>query len=139
MIAMAAAPPRAAPRAPSRPRRQLVLVDGSLNTELTLAAAITRARRHRTLITLLAVVPDIVGEARRYATLQPGAPVPAQLQELAEAEARRRLSETIRRVPRDIEVATRIRRGDPEREVVAELAEHDYDAVVVAAPALSSS
>jgi nucleotide-binding universal stress UspA family protein len=129
----------AAPRSPEvvetlRPRRQLVLVDDSLTTELALAAAITAARRHRATITLLAVVPDIVGDARRCATIQPGVPFPAHLQEVADTDARRRLDDTVRRIPRDIPVTTTIRRGKPEPQIVAELAEHDYDTVVLGAP-----
>jgi nucleotide-binding universal stress UspA family protein len=114
-------------------RRQLVLVDDSLTTEFTLAAAVSAARRHRASITLLAVVPDIVGDARRSATLQPGVPFPAALQEEADTDARRRLRDTVRRIPQDIPVTTTIRRGKPEPEIVAELAEHDYDDVVLGA------
>jgi nucleotide-binding universal stress UspA family protein len=117
-----------------RPRRQLVLVDASLTTELTLAAAIAEARRHHATITLLAVVPDIVGDARRFATIQPGVPYPAYLQEAADTDAHQRLHDTVRRIPNDIPVTTTIRHGEPEPEIVAELAEHDYDAVVFGTP-----
>src|SRR3954453_6598140 len=111
------------------PRRQLVLVDASLDTEITLAAGIVEARRHHATITLLAVVPDIVGDARRYATIQPGVPYPARLQEEADTDAHRRLHGTICRTPPDIPVVTRIRHGKPEPQVAAELATRDYDAV----------
>jgi nucleotide-binding universal stress UspA family protein len=120
-----------------RPRRQLVLVDDSLNTEITLAAAIAEARRHHATITLLAVVPDIVGDARRCATIQPGVPYPAHLQEAADTDAQRRLHDTIRRIPPDIPVVTRIRHGEPEPQIVAELATRDYDAVVLGVPSPS--
>src|SRR4051812_6476040 len=117
-----------------RPRRRLVLVDAPLTTELTLAAAIASARRHHASITLLAVVPDIVGDARRWATLQPGAPFPARLQEEADTHAHRRLHDTVRRIPADIPVMITIRRGETEPEIVAELAARDYHAVVFGVP-----
>jgi nucleotide-binding universal stress UspA family protein len=120
-----------------RPHRQLVLVDSSLNTEITLAAAIADARRHHATITLLAVVPDIVGDAKRYATIQPGVPYPARLQEEADTDAHRRLGDTVRRIPLDIPVVTRIRHGEPEPAIVAELATREYDAVVVGVPSAS--
>lgn len=133
MTAIAVAPrPTEVPDAPRR-RRHLVVVDESPAAELTLLAAITAARRHPTAITLLAVVPDILGDARRWATLQPGLPFPATMQEEADSDAHRRLRETARRIPRDIPVTTLIRRGRPEPEVVAELAENDYDALVFGA------
>ncbi|MDA0164349.1 universal stress protein [Solirubrobacter ginsenosidimutans] len=117
-----------------RPRRQLVLVDASPNTEITLAAAIAEARRHHATITLLAVVPDIVGDARRCATIQPGVPYPAHLQEAADTDAHQRLHDTVLRIPPDIPVVTAIRHGKPEPAIVAELAARDYDAVVLGAP-----
>jgi nucleotide-binding universal stress UspA family protein len=134
MTATAVAPQPAEVLDELRVRRQLVLVGDSLTTELALAAAIPAARRHHAEITLLAVVPDILGAARRCATIQPGAPYPAYLQEEADSDAHRRLRETVRRIPQDIPVTTTIRRGEPEPEIVAELAEHDYDAVVLGSP-----
>lgn len=115
--------------APHR-HRVLVGVDGSLPTELALVAAISMARRHHGTITLLAVAPDILGTARRCATLQPGAPYPAGLQEEADTDARRRLHEVARRIPREIPVTTTLRHGPPGRAIVAELSQTEYDAVM---------
>ena len=112
--------------------RVLVAIDGSLTAEAALAAAVNTAE-HDTEITLLAVVPDVVAAARRWATLQAGAPDPAFMQEAANEDAERMLSETVRRIPEDIPVTTIIRHGKPGPEIVAELAENDYDAVVVGA------
>lgn len=134
MTATAVALPPAEVLDALRPRLQLVLVDASLTTEITLAAAIAQARRHHATITLLAVVPDVVGDARRCATIQPGVPFPARLQEEADADAHRRLHDAVRRIPADIPVITTIRRGKPEPAIVAELAAHDYDAVVLGVP-----
>jgi nucleotide-binding universal stress UspA family protein len=131
MTATAVALPPAEVLEELRPRRQLVLVDASLNTDITLAAAIAEARRHHATITLLAVVPDIVGDARRCATIQPGVPFPAHLQEVADTDAHQRLCDTVRRIPPDVPVITTIRHGEPEPAIVAELATRDYDAVVL--------
>jgi nucleotide-binding universal stress UspA family protein len=137
MPATAVAPQPAEVLNELRPPRQLVLVDGSLSSELTLAAAIAEARRHHATITLLAVVPDILGTARRYASIQPGVPFPARQQEEADTDAHLRLRDTLRRIPKDIPVTTRIRHGEPEPEIVAELATRDYDAVVLGVPSPS--
>jgi hypothetical protein len=110
----------------------LIPINDALITELALAAA----RRDHTKITLLAVVPDIVGDARRWAAIQPGVPYPAHLQEAADTDARRRLLDAVRRVPQDIPVTAIMRRGKAGPEIIAELAEHDYDAVLLGATAV---
>jgi nucleotide-binding universal stress UspA family protein len=109
----------------------LVPVDGAPITELALAAAVTAARRDNAKITLLAVVPDILGDARRWAAIQPGVPYPAHLQEEADTGAQRTLRDTVRRIPQDVPVSTVMRRGKAGPQIVAELAEHDYDAVML--------
>src|SRR3954452_14772403 len=81
--------------------RLLVAVDGSHTADLALAAAVTAARRDNAAITLLAVAPDFLGEAR---TWMAGAPDPATLQREADEEADRLLSETVERIPEDIPV-----------------------------------
>jgi nucleotide-binding universal stress UspA family protein len=116
--------------------RLLVPVDGSQTAELALEAAVTAARRDRGAITLLAVVPDVLAAARRWATLQVGVPNPARVQEEADTDAQRRLRDTIRRIPEDIPVNTIVRHGKPGPEIVAELDEHDYDAVMLGARGL---
>jgi nucleotide-binding universal stress UspA family protein len=129
----------AAPRPPDaldevRLQRLLVPVDASPTADLALATAVRTARRHQAQITLLAVVPDVLGDARRWATIQPGVPFPARMQEEADTDAQRRLCETVRRIPPDIPVATAIRHGEPGPEIIAELVEHEYDAVMLGAP-----
>src|SRR5206468_951826 len=59
--------------------RLLVAVDGSQTADLALSAAVTAARRDHAAITLLAVVPDILLESRRWIPGGPGAPDPRAL------------------------------------------------------------
>lgn len=112
----------------------LVPVDDSRTTEIALATAIALARHHRAAITLLAVVPEARRAARRWATIQPGVPLPAATQEAADADAHRRLREAVRRVPHDIPVTTMVRHGQPGPEIIAELGEREYDAVMLGTP-----
>lgn len=81
--------------------RLLVAVDGSNTAELALSAAVTAARRDHAAITLLAVTPDFVAESGSWIA---GSPDPAQLQDDADEEAKRLLSDTVDRIPDDIPV-----------------------------------
>jgi nucleotide-binding universal stress UspA family protein len=110
--------------------RLLVAADGSQTGELALSAALTAARRDHAAITLIAVVPDIVAESRRWLA---GGPDPGVLQEEADTDAQRMLRETVARIPGDIPVTTVVRRGKPGPEIVAQAAEHDYDAILLGA------
>ncbi len=111
--------------------RLLVAFDGSASAELALAAAVTAARRDRSAVTLLAVVPDVAHELARWPS--PGTPDPETLQAEADAEATAMLRGAIERIPADIPVTTIIRRGRPGREIVAQTEEVDYDAVLLGA------
>jgi nucleotide-binding universal stress UspA family protein len=110
--------------------RLLVAVDGSHTADLALSAAVTAARRDNAAITLLAVTPDFLGEAR---TWMAGAPDPAALQRDADEEAHRLLCDTVERIPEDIPVTKQLRHGKPGPEIVAQASEHDYDAILLGA------
>jgi nucleotide-binding universal stress UspA family protein len=110
--------------------RLLVAVDGSNTAELALSAAVTAARRDNAAITLLAVTPDFVAEGRTWMT---GAPDPGNLQDDADAEALKLLSDTVDRIPEDIPVTKQLRRGKAGHEIVAESRAHDYDAILLGA------
>jgi nucleotide-binding universal stress UspA family protein len=127
----------AEPRGPLgelRFNRLLVAIDGSESAELALSAAVTVALRDRSTVTLLVVVPDFVADASRWPS--PGAPDPRTLQEEADAAAERLLRETVERIPREIPVTKLIRRGRAGREIVAQTAAQDYDAVLLGARGL---
>jgi len=83
--------------------RLLVAYDGTDSADLALSAAVTAARRDRSTITLLTVVPDTMAGVTRWPA--PGAPDPQTLQDEADADARRRLDEAVARIPQDIPVA----------------------------------
>jgi nucleotide-binding universal stress UspA family protein len=110
--------------------RLLVAVDGSNTADLALSAAVTAARRDNAAITLLAVVPDFAAEARTWLA---GSPNPGQLQQEADEEAHRLLSDTVERIPADIPVTKQVRHGKPGPEIVAESHAHDYDAILLGA------
>jgi nucleotide-binding universal stress UspA family protein len=110
--------------------RLLVAIDGSNTADLALQAAVTAARRDNAAITLLAVTPDFLGEAR---TWMAGAPDPATMQREADEEAERLLADTVERIPADIPVVKQLRRGKPGPEIVAQATEHDYDAILLGA------
>jgi nucleotide-binding universal stress UspA family protein len=110
--------------------RLLVAVDGSNTADLALSAAVTAARRDNAAITLLVVTPDFLGEAR---TWMAGAPDPGKLQQDADDEAHRLLSETVDRIPGDIPVIKQLRHGKPGPEIVAQAQEQGYDAILLGA------
>ena len=113
--------------------RLLVAVDGSRTADLALSAAVTAARRDHAAITLLAVVPNILLESRRWIAGAPGAPDPRVLQHEADAEAQRLLRQTVERIPDDIPVTTVIRHGKPGPEIIAQAGDQDYDAILLGA------
>jgi nucleotide-binding universal stress UspA family protein len=110
--------------------RLLVAVDGSQTADLALSAAVTVGRRDNAAITLLAVVPDIVAESRRWVA---GGPDPNALQEAADTDTERMLRATVERIPSDIPVTSVVRHGKPGPEIVAQANEHDYDAILLGA------
>jgi nucleotide-binding universal stress UspA family protein len=110
--------------------RLLVAIDGSNTAELALSAAVTAARRDNAAITLLAVTPDFVAEGRTWMT---GAPDPGKLQDDADAEMHKLLSDTVDRIPDDIPVTKQLRHGKAGPEIVAESRAHDYDAILLGA------
>jgi nucleotide-binding universal stress UspA family protein len=110
--------------------RLLVAVDGSNTADLALSAAVTAARRDHAAITLLVVTPDVVAESASWVT---GSPDPSAVQQEADEEAQRLLSDTVERIPDDIPVTKCLRRGKPGPEIVAQSREHDYDAILLGA------
>ena len=111
-------------------RRLLVAVDGSHTADLALSAAVTAARRDNAAITLLVVTPDFATEARTWVS---GAPDPGTLQQEADDEAHRLLSDTVDRIPADIPVTKQLRHGKAGPEIVAQAKEHQYDAILLGA------
>jgi len=119
-----------APLGDLRYRRLLVAIDGSANSELALAAAVTAAHRDNAAITLLCVVPDVAAESARWAW----APKPPEeIQADADAAAERSLREAVERIPVDIPVTKLIRHGRAGPEIVAQASESDYDAILMGA------
>jgi nucleotide-binding universal stress UspA family protein len=110
--------------------RLLVAVDGSQTAELALSAAVTAALRDNAAITLLAVVPDIIAESRRWIA---GGPDPRSLQDAADGDTQRMLRATIDRIPEDISVTTIVRHGKPGPEIVAQAEQQSYDAILLGA------
>ncbi|HEU4974430.1 MAG TPA: universal stress protein [Baekduia sp.] len=127
-------PERPTPLGELRFNRLLVAIDGSESAELALSAAVTVARRDRSALTLLVVVPDFVADAARWPS--PGAPDPRTMQEEADAAAERLLRETVDRIPEDISVTKLVRRGRAAQEIVAQTEAQDYDAVLLGARGL---
>jgi len=113
--------------------RLLVAIDGSGSGELALAAAVTAARRDNSALTLMTVVPDMVGESARWG---PGGPDPVSLQGDADEEAAATLRAAVDRFPPDIAVTTVVRRGRAGPEIIAQAREHDYDAILLGARGL---
>lgn len=113
--------------------RVLVAVDGSPSAELALSLALTAALRDHAAITLVTVVPDMLGDSGRWVI---GAADPVILQGEADAEGQRVLRDTVERIPRDIPVTTVMRHGKPGPEIVAQAREHDYDAILLGARGL---
>jgi len=113
--------------------RVLVAVDGSASAELALSVALTAALRDHAAITLITVVPDLLGDSGRWVV---GAADPVILQEQADAEAQRVLRDTVERIPHDIPVTTVLRRGKPGPEIVAQARDQHYDALLLGARGL---
>lgn len=111
-------------------RRLLVAVDGSQNSDLALAAAVTAARRDNAAITLLCVAADVIAEAARFPWAAQTVP---EGQDEADAYAERVLREAVDRIPRDIPVTKVVRRGRAGREIVAFAAGDNYDAILMGA------
>jgi nucleotide-binding universal stress UspA family protein len=111
--------------------RLLVAVDGSATADLALGAAVTAARRDHAAITLLAVVPDVIADSRKWVST--GGPDPGAMQQEADADAERMLRETLDRIPDDIPVTTLLRHGKAGPEIVAQSREQAYDAILLGA------
>jgi nucleotide-binding universal stress UspA family protein len=110
--------------------RLLVAVDGSLNGDLALSAAVTAARRDGAAVTLLTVARDVVADAARW----PGAMAyPGPTQDEVDGEAARLLRSAADRVPDDVLVHTVVRRGRAGPEIVAEARAGTYDAILLGA------
>jgi nucleotide-binding universal stress UspA family protein len=89
----------------------------------------------RAAITLLVVVPNIAVDAMRWTSV-PGAPAPdtGALQSEADAKAQKLLRRTIDRLPAELPVKYRIRRGKPGSEICAQAAEcGEYRAILLGA------
>ena len=110
--------------------RLLVAIDGSANSELALAAAVTAARRDHASVTLISVAPDMMAEASRWPS---SAAAFACDQPAVDASAERVLREAAERMPADIPVTRVLRRGRAGPQIVAHAAEQPYDAIVMGA------
>jgi nucleotide-binding universal stress UspA family protein len=110
--------------------RLLVAIDGSVNADMALAAAVTAARRDHASLTLITVVADVAAEAARWAG---AAGPPPQIQDEADAEAERTLREAVERLPDDLPVTTVVRRGKAGPEIVGQARAGDYDAILLGA------
>ncbi len=119
-------PQPAEPLGELRFHRLLVAVDGSVNGELALSAAVTAARRDHATLTLIGVSTDI-------SRWPPGPGYDATLQERVDTQAQRVLRDAVERIPAEIGVTTLFRRGRPGPEIVAAAEAGDYDAVMVGA------
>lgn len=113
--------------------RLLVPVDGSPSSDLAVAAAVTAARRDHAILILLAVARDVAADAARTGGVLWAAPAS---QEEADAWAERTVRDAVARVPEDVSVRTVVRRGGAAREILRELGERDYDAVIMGARGL---
>jgi nucleotide-binding universal stress UspA family protein len=113
--------------------RLLVALDGSANAELALAAALTAAQRDHAQLTLLAVVPDVLGQSAGWMA---GAGDPARLQQEADAYAQKILRDAVERLPAAIPVTTILRHGKAGHEIVAQARGGNYDAIVMGARGL---
>lgn len=113
--------------------RLLVAIDGSPNAELALSAAVNAARRDHAALTLVCVARDVAADAARAATAYWAAP---QTQDEADAWAQDTLREASARVPEDVSVTTVVRRGRAAKEILAQLDEQPYDAVLLGARGL---
>jgi nucleotide-binding universal stress UspA family protein len=113
-------------------RRLLVAVDGSPAAELAVRAAITAAHRDNAAITLLTIVPDMLAGPPHWAVA--GATNPAAMQREIDDDACRLLRDIVARLPEDLPVKTRIRRGKPGPEICAQAKEcGEYDAILLGA------
>jgi nucleotide-binding universal stress UspA family protein len=109
--------------------RLLVAVDGSANADLALTGAVTVARRDHATITLITVGPDLAAGPATWSV-----PLASGFDQAAvDADACKRLRETVARIPADISVHTLYRRGKPGCEIVKASKEGDYDAIILGA------
>lgn len=113
--------------------RLLVALDGSPHAELALSAAVTAARRDHAALTLVCVARDVAADTARHAAAYWA---PPDSQEEADAWAETTLREAAARVPDDVSVTTVVRRGRAAREILAQLAEQPYDAILLGARGL---
>jgi nucleotide-binding universal stress UspA family protein len=109
--------------------RLLVAIDGSDNAELALIAAVTAARRDNATITLITIGPDVAASPATWSI-----PMGSTLdQSEIDTDARKRLDETLARIPADISVHTIYRRGKAGCEIVKASKEGDFDAIILGA------
>jgi nucleotide-binding universal stress UspA family protein len=111
-------------------RRLLVAVDGSVNAELALSAAVTAARRDNASVTLICVAPDVVADAARIPW--PAQVVPTDQQEV-DRHAEQILSAAVDLIPDDIPVTKVVKRGKPGEQIVAHAKDSNYDAIILGA------
>jgi nucleotide-binding universal stress UspA family protein len=109
--------------------RLLVAIDGSVNAELALSAAITAARRDHATVTLLLVGPDVAAGPAAWAVPMGG----GADQDAIDADGRRHLDEAAARIPDDVSVTTLYRRGKAGPEIIRAARDGDYDAIILGA------
>lgn len=114
--------------------RLLVAIDGSVNADQALSAAVSASRHQHASVTLLAVSPDVQNDAARWAV--GGVVNPVELQQGADDYAERVLKDACARLPGDVPVRTLFRRGKAGPEIVRASEEEPYDAILVGARGL---
>jgi nucleotide-binding universal stress UspA family protein len=113
-------------------RHILVAIDGSPHAALALQSALAIAERDHARLTLVAVAPDLLSDARlAWATVDP-----SQLQRDADEAAQKLLADAVAAVPGDVGVTSRFRRGSPGPEIVDQITEGDHDLALVGARGL---
>jgi nucleotide-binding universal stress UspA family protein len=108
--------------------RILVAIDGSTHSLLALDSAIALALRANAELTVLGVSP------RTHVTAAAAWGVAidaAELQEQTDAAMANAVDRAVARVPSDVKVVKRVRRGNPGREIVAQIVDGQHDIVVL--------
>ena len=104
----------------------LVAVDGSVDAELALAAAILAAQRSHAKLTLIAVADDVTRRSGAIA-------FDPTLQQEVDESTEEHLREALAVVPQDIPVTRLLPRGRPGPEIVAAAKEGEHDAILLGA------
>jgi nucleotide-binding universal stress UspA family protein len=110
--------------------RLLVAIDGSMHSDLALAAAVTTARRDHAAMTIISVAPDVVAEVSRWPW---AAPCPPDIQADIDQTALDTLRAAVDRIPPEIPVTKVFRRGKAGPAIIEHAKESNYDAILMGA------